>query len=331
MNRQTIRELVFARDEHKCVFCGQPVVDAHHLIERRLWADGGYHLDNLISVCYTCHLACEQTIYSVEEGRLAAGITNVIVPEHMYTDLVYDKWGNVVMDDGTRTKGELFYDDSVQKSLRAGGVLDLFTDRVKYPRTYHLPWSHPTKDDKVIRSVKHFEGKHVIVTEKMDGECTTMYTDGLHARSVDGQSRTDQTWVRNFWAQHGYDIPLGMRVCGENMYAQHSIHYDDLETYFYGFSMWEHDTCLSFEDTVEWFQLLNIVHVPVLYYGPWHEGTMKHLAASLDTEKEEGYVVRIMDSFKLKDFSTSVAKYVRPNHVRTNKQWTREFVPNKLA
>lgn len=43
--------------------------------------------------------------------------------------------------------------------------------RYKYPRTYHLSSSPgKTSDDKVISDMSEFEGKEVVVTEKMDGE-----------------------------------------------------------------------------------------------------------------------------------------------------------------
>lgn len=46
LSRDQFRELTFERDKHTCVFCDKPAQDAHHIIERRLWSDGGYYLDN---------------------------------------------------------------------------------------------------------------------------------------------------------------------------------------------------------------------------------------------------------------------------------------------
>ena len=43
LTRDQFREGVFKRDNHKCVICRAPAVDAHHIIERRLWTDGGYY------------------------------------------------------------------------------------------------------------------------------------------------------------------------------------------------------------------------------------------------------------------------------------------------
>ena len=43
------------------------------------------------------------------------------------------------------------------------------TDRVKYPRTMHLPWSPGLQnDDRVIKSLDRLIGRTVVVTEKMD-------------------------------------------------------------------------------------------------------------------------------------------------------------------
>ena len=45
----------------------------------------------------------------------------------------------------------------------------------KYPRTMHLPFSEGvTSDDKMIKSLDAFQNCRVIVTEKMDGENTTI-------------------------------------------------------------------------------------------------------------------------------------------------------------
>lgn len=51
LTREDFKKIVFERDKHKCVVCGQPAVDAHHIIDRALWTDGGYYLDNGVSLC----------------------------------------------------------------------------------------------------------------------------------------------------------------------------------------------------------------------------------------------------------------------------------------
>jgi len=335
LTRDEFREQTFERDNHKCVFCGEPAIDAHHIIERRLWGESqGYYLENGASVCEKHHLECEMTLIPLDEVRLACGITKVIVPEHMYPDHIYDKWGNHVLPNGQRTKGELFNDESVQKILAKGGVLDLFTDYVKYPRTHHVPWSPGLHDDdKVISSLDAFIGKRIIVTEKLDGENTSWYTNYTHARSIDSGNHPSRDRVKAMWSQIGYNIPERWRVCGENMYAQHSIAYDNLDSYFYGFSIWnEKNRCLSWDDTLEWFDMLNITAVPVLYDGLYDEHIVKNLFSAKKWETSEGYVMRVAESFDYGQFRTHVAKYVRKDHVQTTKHWMRgqPIIPNKL-
>lgn len=335
LSRDDFREGVFARDGHKCVLCGKPAEDAHHIIERRLWGDGGYYLDNGASVCGDCHIDCEMTVVAVEDVREACGITRTLVPPHLYPDHAYDKWGNGVLENGLRTKGELFFDESVQKILTKGSVLDLFTDYVKYPRTLHLPWSPGIhSDDRVMEDISGFEGRIVVVTEKLDGENTSMYQDYYHARSVDGRHHLSRDWAKNRWSQFAHDIPAGWRVCAENVYAEHSIHYHDLDTYLYGFSIWtDRNECLAWDDTLEWFELLDIQPVPVLYYGEYDEKVLRALYdEKSDWGKREGYVVRIADGFSYAGFRNSVAKFVRKGHVQTNKHWMmgQRVIPNDL-
>lgn len=335
LTRDQFREQVFARDKHKCVFCDKPAVDAHHILERRLWPDGGYYLENGASVCEEHHLACERTLISVERVREACGITKPVLPPDLYSDQVYDKWGNVILPNGQRTKGPLFHDESVQKVLKEGNVLILYTNYVKYPRTYHLPWSPGLNDDdRALTSLDHFVGERVIVTEKMDGENTSLYRDYYHARSVDSKNHPSRNWAKALHAQMAHEIPEGWRLCCENLYAEHSIKYSNLESYVYGISIWDHkNNCLSWDDTTEWFSLFGLPIVPVLYDGVWDERAVKAVYnEKTDWNAREGYVVRLARSFSYAEFKKAVAKYVRSNHIQTTKHWMmgQAITPNKL-
>ena len=91
LSRDEFRESTFKRDGFCCVMCGKKAVDAHHIIERRLWGDtGGYFIDNGASLFSEDHLKAEMTIISPEDIREACGITRVIVPDHLYSDHIYD-------------------------------------------------------------------------------------------------------------------------------------------------------------------------------------------------------------------------------------------------
>lgn len=198
-------------------------------------------------------------------------------------------------------------------------------DRFKYQRTFHLPFSQcMSSDDKMLKDCSQFEGKEVVVTEKMDGENTTFYSDGyFHARSISSVNGSDRAWVKQFLSNTVIGaIPSGWRICGENVFAKHSIEYKDLESYFYGFSIWdENNSAISWDETLEWFSELNITPVKTLFRGIWDEAEVKNLTTSMDLTKAEGFVVRLVDSFKYEDFSTSVAKFVRANHVQTEQHW----------
>jgi hypothetical protein len=330
LTRDEFREGVFKRDGHKCVMCGNPAQDAHHIMERRLFEDGGYYLDNGASLCGPCHLRAEQTLISPAE--LYAKLRNVrILPPHLYPDYEYDKWGNIQNTNGMRVKGELFYDESVQKVLASGGVLDKFLPYIKYPRTFHLPFSQGrTDDDRALKGCSNFEGKEVVVTLKMDGENTTGYADGyIHARSLDSNNHPSRNWVKNFLPAKLYELPKDWRMCGENLYAKHSIHYTGLGTYFYLFSIWdERNNCLSWDDTVEWSKLLDLTTVPVIFSGKFDETKIRALGEWVEHNKEtvEGFVIRVADKFSYSQFSKSVAKFVRKNHVQTNKHWIKQSI-----
>ncbi len=202
---------------------------------------------------------------------------------------------------------------------------------IKYPRTPHLPWSPGvTSDDVRIINTNQFKNCEVIVSEKMDGENTSLYRSHCHARSLDSRNHPSRDWIKQWHSSIAHDIPEGWRICGENLYAQHSVAYQKLNSYFYGFSLWDADNnCLSWCETKEWFQLLGIHTPPILYQGQWDEKAIRDIY--IDPQLVEGYVVRLADRFAYDQFAQSVAKWVRPNHVQTDQHWMQaEIKPNGL-
>lgn len=214
----------------------------------------------------------------------------------------------------------------------------MLNKRYKYPKTYHLPWSEEIKsDDKAMKNVDHFLDKQVIVTEKMDGENTTIYSDGSHARSKDSGYHPSRNWIKRLQGAIGFLIPEGYRICGENLYAEHSIEYNELQSYFMVFSVWKDETCLSWDDTKVFIENINkqistyapefkLQLVPVLYEGIFDEEEIKKLYTkkSVCGGEQEGYVVRISESFEMKDFQKALSKFVRKGHVQTNEHWMQQ-------
>lgn len=206
--------------------------------------------------------------------------------------------------------------------------------RHKYPKTLHFPWSPGLQNDDRMMSIDaviaNFEGNEVVMTEKLDGENTSMYQNGIHARSLDSAHHLSRSWVKQLHGSIKDEIPEGWRICGENMFAYHSIFYRNLKTYFYVFNIWdENNVCLSIDDTIEWCNLLNLEYVPILYRGHWNADLIQ--SWDLDFVVQEGYVVRNTHSFNYKNFQQNVAKYVRRGHVQTDEHWmNRPVVKNLL-
>jgi len=62
--RAEFRKAVFSRDNYTCVTCGVSEsdiakLDAHHITDRNEMPNGGYVVENGISLCPDCHLKAE--------------------------------------------------------------------------------------------------------------------------------------------------------------------------------------------------------------------------------------------------------------------------------
>ena len=110
----------------------------------------------------------------------------------------------------------------------------------KYPRIPHVSWSGTmSDDDRRLENINSFIGREVVVTEKLDGEGCTLYNDGMHARTLNHTYHPSRAWLQALQAMIASQIPDGMRITGENVYAKHSIHYQSLSSYFYVYGIFE--------------------------------------------------------------------------------------------
>jgi ATP-dependent RNA circularization protein (DNA/RNA ligase family) len=202
----------------------------------------------------------------------------------------------------------------------------------KYPRTLHLPYSNSiARDDKIQYDLSEFNDKHVIITEKMDGENTTMTSSNIYARSPDSIDHPSRHYVKGIWGNIKHLIPKGYRICGENVYVKHSINYTDLQDYFLVFSLWFNEVCFSWDTTVEMSNNLGLHVVPVLYNGIYNEDVVKGILTTLDTTKQEGIVMRVAGAFNKESFEKCVVKWVRSNHVQDDIHWiNKPIIKNKL-
>lgn len=203
----------------------------------------------------------------------------------------------------------------------------------KYGRTFHLPISlGATSDDKVMSSLDGLISNDLVVTEKMDGENTTIHAGGTHARSPDSRYHPSRDWLKAFAAGISPCLAEDERIIGENLYARHSIAYDALPSYFLGFALIIGDTVQSWDNTLTRFDELGIRPVQTLYRGQYHARLFDDIAHTLDLNHQEGFVARIAGAFVEADMPKRVGKFVRAGHVQSETHWMKaELVANRLA
>jgi hypothetical protein len=204
--------------------------------------------------------------------------------------------------------------------------------RYRYGRTFHAPNSPGLQsDDKRHPNMKRFIGEEMVFSIKKDGGNSAIYFDGYtHARSPDSGYNWTHTYLRRIAEVICHELPEGYRLSLENMYAKHSIYYPEgsLEGYLYLLSVWNETQCLSYDDTVEWAQLLDLPMPEVLYRGPYYMGLEDELASKLDLTKEEGIVGRLVKSYSMAEMSDCIVKWVRAGHVQTDEHWLKTAYPN---
>lgn len=214
-------------------------------------------------------------------------------------------------------------------------------ERIKYPRTFHLPYSQSkTSDDKTLTNDYQFKGMEVVVTIKMDGENTTVYPDGyIHARSLDGTQYEWQNWLKSYVWNFCGDLEDGERIIGENLYAKHSIGYkfSNIKESFQIFAMCDKDNQFYSWDYIEQFcNSHGLKSVSVIYRGVYDRDKImkafekKKEELSKVGQEIEGFVIRNRNGFHYSDFQKNVAKYVRANHVQTDKHWRETWTKNEF-
>ncbi|QDI76535.1 MULTISPECIES: RNA ligase family protein [Leisingera] len=203
----------------------------------------------------------------------------------------------------------------------------------KYGRTFHLPQSPgATSDDKILQDTSALLAEaEVVITEKMDGENTTIYPGGCHPRSPDARYHPSRDWIKAFAAGISPALTNGERIVGEYLFARHAIAYPALPSYFLGFAWIVDGVIQPWEETLARFGELGIVSVPVLYRGPPSESVLQATISALDLAAQEGFVIRTAREFAEAEMQTLLAKYVRADHVQTEVHWMNaEIVKNGL-
>lgn len=202
----------------------------------------------------------------------------------------------------------------------------------KYPRSFHLPWSPGgTSDDKRLSNVDSLLGVKLVITEKCDGSNLTYTRTNVYSRSHAGPPNHSSFDTAK--ATHGriaYRISEGLSIFCEYCFAVHSIEYERLPDCSLVFGVREDSTGAWWEWDMVAAQAvdLGLPTVPVLYRGEVRsEIELKELTEALSLMPSafggvrEGVVVRKDSGFSDIEFSRSLAKWVRKNHVITDEHW----------
>lgn len=357
MSRAEFRARCVERDGGECLVptCEKPVTkdpdgpgEVHHIIERKLWPDGGYIPENGASVCNEHHRMAEDNIIPPQAFWRWSDSEGAAVPERgklpkdrvwQFPEYQIDKWG------------EQFETPSWQEHRKY----------IKYPSTRHLPWSHERDDDDTAHeSLDWLTGYPLIATKKMDGGNAMLVKDsenpirarnGRHADKEHFDMAKQWYWDEGLYAK----LPEHLQVFGEWLYAKHSIHYgcdcdkpcEDvgpaLEDYFQVFGMYDtrYNLWLGWHETVELATEMDLTVVPYatevygeLQFEETYEAwdTLYELSQHVVEQGHEGVVVRSALPFHYGQIDRRLGKYVRPGHVKEGeKHWSkRPLVQNQL-
>jgi len=357
MTRQEFREKCVKRDGGQCLVpgCGAEVTtdpdgpgEVHHIIERKLWNDGGYIPDNGACVCNEHHRLAEENIIPPQAFWRWAGVKDVPLPS--LSGSTTEQYGNAI-----NKWGESLEEPAWQEHR----------DYIKYPSTRHLPFSHERDaDDTAHDKLEWATGYPLIATVKMDGGNAMLVSDkenpirarnGRHADKEHFDMAKQWYWENDLYSQ----IPEHLQIFGEWLYAKHSIHYgcdcddpcDDigpaLEDYFQVFGIYDtrYNLWLGWRKTIQIAEEMDLTVTPSAYtkyelgtYPNDGSGTqmlwqqLYDLSQKVVDQGHEGIVVRSVLPFHYGQINQRLGKYVRPGHVKDGEEhWShRELVQNKL-
>ena len=204
----------------------------------------------------------------------------------------------------------------------------------KYNRSLHVPGSPgTTSDDRIAESVDTLLNQYVIISEKLDGSNTGLTKPGVYGRSH--AAFTTNPWdvkVRELHSLLKHSIDEDLYLFGEGMEAIHSIEYENLTSVFYLFGARYHNIWSSWDDVELYAGILNIPTVPVLFRGIFQtkEELNKKILELVEEPsalggQREGIVIRLAREFTDDEFSTSLMKWVRKNHVKTDEHWQKHW------
>jgi len=69
--RKEFNKVCLERDNNRCAMCfsSEGEMDVHHILPRKKMPNGGYVLENGITLCESCHIEAEKYYSSPEKER----------------------------------------------------------------------------------------------------------------------------------------------------------------------------------------------------------------------------------------------------------------------
>lgn len=375
MSREKFRQHCVERDDGQCVVpdCHEQVTpspdgpgEVHHIIERKLWTNGGYIPRNGVSICNEHHRLAERNIIPPQAfwrqlvENADKGGMYVPLPRDVHRGVSHATESDTV---GVWTDAENVPEFAVDKW---GEPLDAppwteHRDYIKYPSTRHLPWSHERDDDDTAHEqVDNFVEVPLVATIKMDGGNAMLVKDTdnpIRARNGRQADKEHFDMAKQwYWENNLYSkIPEYLQIFGEWLYAKHSIHYgcdcnepcEDvgpaLRDYFQVFGIYDtrFGLWLGWHETMEIAGEIGLTMAPRadVSYEIGEFDNSQHfwdyayqLSQSVVEDGHEGIVIRSAYPFHYGQIERRLGKYVRPGHVKDGEEhWSnRETVQNRL-
>lgn len=339
--REKFRKACLSRSGNVCTvpWCDDTPDDVHHIIERKLWEDGGYIKENGAPVCSEHHRYAESNHIPPQAFWKWIGLEPTL-PDNI-DDWNVNKWGDSYEKPSDKWKSE---DDDISTER----------DYVKQPSTVHLPFSKEDSDEDNFHNweeMTNFVEIPLVVTVKMDGSNCYVSRERVASRKGWGATHDTYDHLKAMHSSFRHKIPENLQIFGEWLKHKHSIHYTNekecdcedsgpaLESYLQIFNVYdnEYNLWLSWPEVEEWANTIGFPTTPViekdLYFENEHEAAEKLRQMSEETVEKghEGIVVRPKFPFHYGKFDKVVGKYVRNNHVKTDEHWMhQEKVENQI-
>lgn len=214
----------------------------------------------------------------------------------------------------------------------------------KYNRTFHVSFTEEKHlDDKTMNGVFEnnlLNNKEIVISIKLDGGNCCLSSEGVFARTHSVQTSCPSfNYIKNIhYFPKKHLLNPNYKYFGENMYAKHSIEYNELTDYFYLFNILdlEKNEWLSLKELQDEAKRLDFKVVPIVFIGKSDKKSIQKLIQNdimimkFFGGECEGVVIRSVERFSDETWNENICKFVRKGHVQTDEHWNKNWVKNNI-